>query len=229
MNILLIDDEKLELEQLEYLLKPYFPNHTFLRAHDTSEALKIIDKTTIHLALVDIHLPGGSGLKLAEKLKSTTHSKVIIVTAYQSFDYAQQALRLRVDNFITKPVVEAELLDIVRPYINGASYSSIISQAIDLIHENYASRITLTDIASRIHVNHAYLSRKFNDELGVSFPDFLNQYRIEIAKQMLQSENSYTIAEVAERCGFSGQHYFSSLFKKKLGMTPSEFKKEFQK
>ncbi|MGP4105949.1 response regulator transcription factor [Virgibacillus sp. L01] len=228
MNILIIDDEKLELDQLEYLLKPYFANHSFLRAQDASEALTIMKTKNIHLALVDIHLPGRSGLELAKKLKENEYTKIIMVTAYQSFDYAQQALRLKVDNYITKPIVESELIEIIRPYMNEATYSELILQTIDIIHENYGSKITLTDIAEQIHLNHAYLSRKFNDEVGMSFPDFLNHYRIEMAKRMLQDSQNNTIGDVAEKCGFSGQHYFSSLFKKKLGMTPSEFKKEHQ-
>lgn len=228
MNILLIDDEQLELDQLEYLLKPYFKNHHFFQASDASDALRIMANHKIHLALVDIQLPGKSGLELAKQLKETEQTKVIMVTAFQSFEYAQQALRIKVDNYITKPIVEAELVEVIKPYLNDTAYSEMILQAIDIIHDNYQSKLTLTDIASEIHVNHAHLSRKFNEEVGMSFPDYLNDYRIEIAKQMLQENTNLSIALVAEQCGFSGQHYFSALFKKKLRKTPREFKKEYQ-
>lgn len=225
MNILLIDDEKLELDQLEYLLKPHFPNYTFYRAGDASEALKIIEQQPIQLALVDIQLPGGNGLDLAKKLKENNYTKIIMVTAYQSFDYAQRALRIKVDNYITKPIVESELLEVLKPYMHGASYSKIVLQSMEQIHNNYANKVTLTDIAYEIHVNHAYLSRKFNEEVGVSFPDYLNNYRVEAAKRILEKDANKTIAQVADKCGFSGQHYFSALFKKRVGMTPSEYKK----
>lgn len=228
MNILLIDDEQLELDQLEYLLKPYFTNHHFFRANDASEALRIMADHKIHLALVDIQLPGKSGLDLAKQLKADEQTKVIMVTAFQSFEYAQQALRIKVDNYITKPIVEAELVEVIKPYVSDTTYSEMILQAIDIIHEKYQTKLTLTGIASEIHVNHAHLSRKFNDEVGESFPDYLNDYRIEVAKRMLQENMNLSIAYVAEQCGFSGQHYFSALFKKKIGKTPSEFKKEYQ-
>lgn len=227
MNVLLIDDEELELEQLEYILSPYLNNHSLFKARDASQALRIMSETNIHLALVDIRLPGKSGLELAEKLKEHDYTKVIIVTAFQSFEYAQRALRLKVDNFITKPIVEAELLKIVLPFIKETRYSELIVKCIDIIHEEYGTKITLTDIAKKIHVNHAYLSRKFNEEVGLSFPDFLNDYRIQAAQRMLQENLNESIGEVAEKCGFSGQHYFSSLFKRKIGKTPSEFKKEY--
>lgn len=226
MNILLIDDEKLELDQIEYILKPYFVNHNFYKAQDVSEALKIMETTNIHLALVDIQLPGRSGLELAKILKRNEYTVVIMVTAYQSFDYAQQALRLKVDNYITKPVVKSELLEVVRPYINESNYSELVINTIDYIYENYSSKVTLSSIADVIHVNPAYLSRIFNEEVGLSFSDFLNSYRIERAKRILIENENDSIAEIAERCGFNSQHYFSSLFKKTLGMTPSKYRKK---
>ncbi|MFD2830787.1 response regulator transcription factor [Corticicoccus populi] len=226
MNILLIDDEQLELDQLEYLLEPYLKNHQIFQANDVTEALNVLENHKIHLALVDIHLPGTSGLELAKQLKKSGNTKVIIVTAFQSFDYAQQALRIKVDNYITKPIVEAELIEVVMPYLKDVPYSPIILQVIDIIQERYHTKLTLNKIADEIHVNHAHLSRKFNDEVGISFPDYLNDYRIEAAKKLLRGNSS--IAIIAEECGFSGQHYFSVLFKKKVGKTPSEFKKESQ-
>lgn len=226
MNILLIDDEVLELDQLEHLLKPHFPNHNFYRAHDPSEAYKIMATYTIQLALVDIHLPGGSGLDIAKRLKEDSNTTVIMVTAFQSFEYAQEALRIKVDNYITKPVVEKELVDMLRPFFHGRSYSEIVLQTLESIHQNYRKKITLLEIADDIHVNHAYLSRKFNSEVGISFPNYLNNYRIEAAKRMIEENTYHSIAQIAERCGFNGQHYFSTLFKKVVGMKPSEYKKE---
>lgn len=227
MNILLVDDEVLELDQLEHLLRPHFPNHTFFRAHDASEAFKIIDQHAIQLALVDIHLPGGNGLDIAKRLKTNHHTTVIMVTAFQSFEYAQQALRIKVDNYITKPVVEAELLDILQPYFHDTAFSEIILQTLAYIQEHYRKKITLTDIAADIHVHHTYLSRKFNDEVGISFPVYLNNYRLEAAKRMIEENPHESIAQIADHCGFSGQHYFSALFKKIVGMTPSEYKKGY--
>lgn len=227
MNILLIDDEKLELEQIEYILRPYFINHNFYKAQDVSEALKIMETTNIHLALVDIQLPGRSGLELAKILKEKEYTTVIMVTAHQSFEYAQQAIRIKVDNYITKPVVESELLEVVRPYMNVTNYSELVIKAIDFIYENYSSKVSLSSIADFIHVNPAYLSRLFSEEVGMSFSDFLNDYRIERAKKVLKENEHYTIAEVAEKCGFNSQHYFSSLFRKTLGMTPSTYRRKF--
>ena len=79
------------------------------------EALRINEKFSIHLALLDIHLPGISGLQLGEKLKNNNSNlDIIIVTAYQNFDYAKQSIRLGVIDYITKPIIEKELIDILQ-------------------------------------------------------------------------------------------------------------------
>ncbi|WP_217586204.1 response regulator [Lentibacillus saliphilus] len=227
MNILLVDDEQLELDQLQYILQPYFHMENFHKAQDASEALTYANDNPIHLALIDIHLPGKSGLELVKRLKKIqTNTKIVMVTAYQSFEYAQEAIRLHVENYITKPLVEAELISAIKPFIVNKSYSDMTRQVLDYIHNHYDSRLTLSEIAEAIHVNHAYLSRKFNEELNIGFPNYLNQYRIEMAKRMMDDAPFTPIAQIAENCGFSSQHYFSLLFKKELGISPSSYRKK---
>lgn len=69
MNVLLVDDEPLELEQLEYLIQPLFPLWKLHKASDASQAMSISQKVKIHLAFLDINLPGKSGLELGEELR----------------------------------------------------------------------------------------------------------------------------------------------------------------
>lgn len=227
MNILLVDDEQLELDQLEYMLLQSFHLHTLYKAQDVSEALIYANANTVHLALIDIHLPGRSGLDLVKLLKQTHKDiNVVMVTAYQSFDYAQKALRLKVDNFITKPVVESELISAVKPFFKNNN-TEMIQKVLDYVHAHYDSNLTLLYIASKeIHVNYAYLSRKFNEELGMSFPRYLNQYRIKAAKYLMDEKPSLSIEEVSEKCGFSNQHYFSQLFKNETDVNPSVYRKK---
>lgn len=225
MNILLVDDEHLELEQLEYLLKPHFGFATFYKASDASRALQIVEKNpNIQLAFVDIQMPGKSGLELAAKLKTDFKMKIIMVTAHQSFEYAQKSIRIGVNNYLTKPLIESELIEVIQPFLNQAQLSDMVSQTIEIIHNRYHEHISLGDIAAQIHVNNAYLSRKFHEELGINFKIYVNKYRIGMAKRKLKDFPKMNIAEVSETCGFSSQHYFSSLFKKETGYTPSQFR-----
>lgn len=230
MNVLLVDDEPLELDQLEFLIQPLFPLWKIHKAADGRQALDISRKVNIHLAFLDIHLPGRSGLEIAETLrKDHADMELIIVTAYQDFHYAKQSIRLGVFDYITKPVIESELAKILGKYKENptmSKYSRVIFDALQLIHEKYAEKLNLSDLASAIHINPTYLSRRFHEEVGISFSDYLMQYRIQMSKKYLTSHLNWSISDVAEKTGFNSQHYFSSVFRKLTGITPKDFREK---
>jgi YesN/AraC family two-component response regulator len=228
MNVLLLDDEPLELEQIEYLLQSKFPLWTFFKASDAVQAHSICLNQTIHLAFLDINLPGKSGLEFGEELRTiNSHVEIIIVTACQDFNYAQQSIRIGVVDYLTKPIIESELFGILSKYKEihvSQTYSSLIVSSLKVIHDRYSEKISLTDIAADVHANPTYLSRKFHEEVGISFSEYLIQYRIQTAKRLLLNHPNWTISDVAENCGFSSQNYFSTLFRKVEGISPKEFR-----
>lgn len=92
------------------------------------------------------------------------------------------------------------------------------------IRENYQEDISLSMLAELVNISPVYLSRLFKKEEGINFIDYLNQYRIEVAKKLLQ-DIRYNIIEVADLSGFHNTKYFSKIFKKAVGITPSEYRK----
>lgn len=226
MNILLVDDEMLELDQLEYLIKNQFPKWTIYKANDASQAVQINKQHNISLAFLDIQLPGKSGLELASDLAQNYTMDIIMVTAFQSFEYAQQSIRLGVVDYITKPVIEDELKGVLNKYEQLGQYSEPIIKTIQIIQQEYSEKITLNYLASKIHINPAYLSRKFHEEVGLGFSEYLNDYRLSIAKKMLIEHPALSIHTVSEKCGFNSQHYFSQMFRKLTGKSPREFRLE---
>ena len=230
MNVLLLDDEHLELEQLEYLLQSEFPLWTIFKAADASQAHTINLNNNIDLAFLDINLPGKSGLEFGEELRKINKDvEIIMVTACQDFRYAQQSIRIGVVDYLTKPVIESELLKILSKYKEkpfSLHYSSLIQSTLKAIHKRFAEKISLSDIASDVHVNPTYLSRKFREEVGVAFSEYIIQYRILTAKRLLLANPIWTISDVAENCGFSSQNYFSTLFRKIEGISPKEYREK---
>ena len=224
MNILLVDDEALELDQLEYIMKAHFPNWTFYKAQDASIALQVAEKNKISLAFLDIQMPGKNGLDLAKELKHKYEMGIIMVTAFQSFEYAQASLRIGVNDYLTKPIVESELLEILKKYGKWNSQSDYIQEVLLIIREEYQEKLSLSSVANRIHLNSTYLSRKFYEEIGIGFADYLNTYRLEIAKKLLTDHKEMSMAVIAEKAGFNSQHYFSAMFKKQFHITPSEYR-----
>ncbi|MBP3361349.1 MAG: response regulator [Clostridia bacterium] len=92
----------------------------------------------------------------------------------------------------------------------------------DYISSNYHRNITAHDIAEYIHVSPSYLSKLFKQESGKKLVDFINEYRITKAKSMIDS-CEYKMYEISEKVGFENPHYFSKIFRRYIGMTPSEY------
>lgn len=100
---------------------------------------------------------------------------------------------------------------------------TLVRKAIDYIERNYTKEISLDLVAAHVHLSTAYLSRIFNKKAGTSFSEFLTQVRLKEAKRRLRTSNE-TIDQIAEATGFSSNSYFSAVFKKHEGVTPSEYR-----
>lgn len=87
-------------------------------------------------------------------------------------------------------------------------------------------KLSLTEIADRMNISTNHLSQVINENLEKNFYDFVNNYRVDLAKQKLSdlSNKKYTLLSLAYDCGFSSKSSFNSIFKKFVGLTPSEFR-----
>ncbi|WP_206812211.1 helix-turn-helix transcriptional regulator [Paradesulfitobacterium ferrireducens] len=92
-----------------------------------------------------------------------------------------------------------------------------------IIKSNHANKITLDQVAAHVHLSPAYLSRLFNKKTGRVFTEYLTQVRLEKAKQRLRIPLE-TIEQIAAATGFSSSSYFSAVFKKYEGITPSQYR-----
>lgn len=102
---------------------------------------------------------------------------------------------------------------------------SVCNKICDYIQLEYASDISLRDIAQREHISYCYLSILFKNCVGVNFQDYLLQVRIQHAKELLLLPQ-YKIKDIAIQTGFVDPHYFSKVFKKSTGLTPKEYKQQ---
>lgn len=102
--------------------------------------------------------------------------------------------------------------------------SANILQALEYIHSNYMNKIRLTDIARSIPMNETYLSTQFKQEYKMPLNQYLSQYRIKQAIILIKN-SSYKLTEIALMVGFESSNYFSTVFKKYTGMTPSQYSK----
>ncbi|PGT89768.1 helix-turn-helix domain-containing protein [Bacillus sp. AFS040349] len=234
MRCLLLDDEPLEIEQLELLIQRHFPNWQIEKAYNGTQAMKIIEKlekhgATLELALVDIKISGKNGLDIAESIKERMPDlNVVVISAFQEFEYARKSLSLKAIDYLVKPVIESEFVKILTSLVEenpeyGIS-SEIVQKVMTIVKEQYHQPLKLAELSKGLHINANYLSRIFNEEVGMAFSDYLLHFRIEQAKNLLRKQRHWSIQRVAEECGFNSQHYFSTSFKKIMSTTPLKFR-----
>lgn len=93
------------------------------------------------------------------------------------------------------------------------------------VEQNFAKKITLEEMASFLHMTSISFSRLIKQKTGKTFINFLNDYRINYACRLLQ-DTSKTVAEIAYNCGFNNQANFNRIFKEKIKISPSDYKKQ---
>ncbi len=120
--------------------------------------------------------------------------------------------------------VYGNLIDSLELFCLNPEYDQIINKAIEYIRKNFREEISLTDIANYTGVNSSYLSRKFKKDCGKGVIEFLNSFRIEQAK-MLMENGCKKVKEIAIEVGFYNYNYFFKVFKDNQGMTPLEYEK----
>jgi AraC-like DNA-binding protein/ligand-binding sensor protein len=101
--------------------------------------------------------------------------------------------------------------------------SATLKKALKIINASFSSKINLEEIAEQIHVNTSYLSYLFKHEMGLSFTDYVNTLRVNMAKNLLIKTN-LSIIDISMQSGFNDQSYFTKVFKKIESCTPKEYR-----
>jgi YesN/AraC family two-component response regulator len=100
----------------------------------------------------------------------------------------------------------------------------VIKKAINYINSHFSENITLGAVADEVYLSHAYFSRLFKSETGMTFSEYVNYVRVEESKKYLL-DLEYNISEVATTVGFSDQSYYTKVFKKREGISPGQYRR----
>ena len=103
-------------------------------------------------------------------------------------------------------------------------YKDIVDEVIKYIEENYADEeLSLNQLASHVNVSPNHLSTIFSSQTGQTFIKYLTEYRMNKAKELLKCTSKRS-SEISEEVGYKDPHYFSYMFKKTVGMTPTNYR-----
>lgn len=249
IKIVVADDEPIERAVIKKILDRGLEGEAeILLASNGREAYEIFEKEKCDMALLDIAMPGMTGLDAAQKIREKDEQAIIIfLTAFDEFDYARQAIRVQALDYLLKPVADDELLTVIEegmrmirmeikralPSFSGEDMdkdsmadvkkSVIKKQISDYIEENYINDLSLTDVAGALHYSDPYFCKIFKDCFGKSFILYLTELRIEKSKELLM-DLTVNVKDISEKVGFRDSNYYAKVFKRMEGMTPSEYR-----
>ncbi len=198
-------------------------------ASNGEEALDAVERLSPSLIITDLKMPRMDGIEMLRRLREAGNPVyVIILTAYDSFTYAQSALRLGAVDFLLKPFHDGELEQAVRnlqsrPGLKKGDKSKYVLEAMDYIGAHYNDPgITVGSIAQSLGISEGHLSHMFKKETDYTLLNYLTRYRIHKSMELLR-DCRRKVYEVAELVGYKDVTYFSATFKKVVGISPSEY------
>ena len=203
------------------------------------------------IIISDIILPGQSGLQITETLKQdirTSHIPIIILTAKGSIEEQIEGIKLQADAFIVKPFNLKYLEETIKSLLKNRavlrehytselptetrSHSSskidrkFINEFTAIVETNLSNEdFSVDDICRETGISRVQLYRKVKALIGYNINDYILTVRLQKAKFLLTNE-SLSISEVSFKVGFSSQAYFSTVFKSKFSITPSEYREK---
>ncbi|OBZ19273.1 DNA-binding response regulator [Bacillus sp. FJAT-27264] len=149
-------------------------------------------------------------------LKNWRSNPIAVWELLEQYD-TLQALRVQTEAFLHEIAADFRKL--------SETPSQIVSEAEKILHRDYAESLTLQSVASAVHVTPVWLSKLFKKELHKTFLEYLTEIRVKKAKEMLY-DVKFKIYQISYQVGYKDPVHFSKLFKKQVGCTPKEFRRQ---
>ena len=247
-QILIVEDEAPIREMISFVLDQNGFNS--LEAADIDSAKELIKEPYPDLILLDWMLPGGTGVKLAKALKQNEYTRnipIIMLTARASLENEMEGFETGADAYIVKPYNEDLLKTRINNLLNNRrlirekfindnlltpqelAISSQDQLFLEALYKSLESNLESNNIkaeiiSTEIGMSHSVMYKKIKALTGLTYVEFIRDYRLSIAKQLI-NDMGYSVSEACYKVGYSDRKYFSKLFKKKFKKNPSEFLK----
>lgn len=255
LTAIFIDDEAFIRRQMSDIFSWIDPEVQLLGTFSTVDSvIDFLPNQKVDVIFTDIFLKNSSGISIARYVyENKLPTKVILVSAHESFFHAKEGYKYGVYAYINKPFDIAELkkilvqlkslqpssikepITIVQDIIKVADTDAhsacmhskdAVTFVLEYMDSHYNKDISLTEIATRLDLNPSYFSRLFKKSVGVNFSDHLMSLRMTKAAAMLKNSSS-PIDVIARSVGYHHVPLFYNTFKKHTGLTPSEYRKTY--
>jgi signal transduction histidine kinase/CheY-like chemotaxis protein/ligand-binding sensor domain-containing protein/AraC-like DNA-binding protein len=245
MKILVVDDNYDLRNFMKMALRTEFEVDM---AEDGRQAWQMIQKAMPDLVVSDVMMPNMDGWELCRLLKSsyqTSHIPIILLTALSEQAEELRGIGLGADDYLKKPfdvslllqriktivrnreIIKEKTLKLVAgnndiSIVENENNDKFIKKALSIVNENMTeSGFGKDEFASAMNISTSVLYRKLKSLTDLSPVDFIKTIRLNHAVELLKS-GKYSITEVSELCGFTSLAYFSKVFRKHFGKSPTD-------
>lgn len=243
---LFVDDSSDLRDMVAEVFKGRFKK--LLLASDGQQALELARRDVPDVIVSDVMMPGMDGYELCSRIKEDeelAYIQVILLTARTDSGSRTDGYRSGADAYVEKPFEPESLLETVRNrlflreqikvrYAGTPATDKPVNSADDaflykvnkLIQENIEREdLDVAFLCEQMNTSRATLFNKLKSITGMGVANYINKQRVDKAAELLR-QTSLSMTEIAERTGFSTSRYFSTAFKKYMGVTPTQYKNE---
>jgi len=241
INVIVVEDEKRIARNIAKLIEETNPHYKVLEIFQNGEdAWTYIQKQPPQVVFTDISMPIMDGIELANRIfESMSFIHCVILSGYADFSYARSAMRYGVEDYLLKPINPKELQETLSrlemtllaakenlqttPTDSGYTPEEIVSLVKEYVQKHYAGDISLATLSEKLGFSSSYLTKIFNKIEGTTPSKYIRDYRMNIAKQLL-NEPGASINTVSAAVGYPDPFHFSKTFKQTFGISPSEYR-----
>lgn len=239
-KILLIDDEEIVRKGISSLINWEVYGYTLIgAAKNGQEGYDIILRERPQVVITDLKMPMLDGLELIAKINVELPETVfIILSGYGEFELAQEAMRYGVRYYLLKPCNEQEIIGVLQQIRQEFGQNrreteiNVRNKLIKKIMAYVEANIEQEDLSLKklahevVHMDEGYLSKLFIKETGERFSRYLLRTRMNRAIELIEKGGDDRVYEIARGVGLGcNPQYFSHLFKRYTGYTPTEYKR----
>ncbi|MFC3800698.1 response regulator [Cohnella sp. GCM10012308] len=251
LKVMIVDDEEHIRLGIAKILSRYPGGLEIAGQHanglEAMLRLSDMEPGDLDVIITDIEMPMMDGLRFIEQAKAKLPDAfIVMLSGYNDFEYARQALRAGAADYLLKPMDKVEVFKLLDRFaaqkserLDGAddavsqraAVASTPAESVStadricrLIDQEYNKELDLSYIADKVGFNASYISKLFSRERGETITDYLNRVRIDKAKQFLRDHPGLKVYEIAHIVGYGDKIYFQKLFKRTVGVTPNEYR-----
>ena len=204
------------------------------------EGVALIQRLEPDIVVADINMPILDGLGMIRQTYEQYDYSAIILSGYSNFEYARTAIRYGVTGYLLKPLKREDLAEAIRDAkekcMQRRSWMShkkekeewkniqlipkegtsseddaVVKEMLAFIRQHYREKLVLQDVVDALNYSETFLNKKFKKQMGTTFIEYLNRFRIQKALELLR-EGRTAVQDVSWQCGIGDYKYFNMVF-----------------